>query len=464
MLAGAVYVLLLSENFTELSSFPISLMQFPVHDNKKDIPMRYTSLFMAVTCALTAVQVQAAATSDSQIPQVRLLQTTTEASNSAPVIEMQQRVQQLLQQALQGTAPKLTHAVMEKAPDQDAPQGDMKWLKATGYKFNAKEDQQASVKLLEGFKTLPEAVLKQNLATVERINLEATLPLRQKALIDAENTRYLYALAEALGPRLGKAFLEVYQKGEIGKAAALIKATNVSTSAAKNTYNYLRPFKQPGNSIHLVPDTAVVGDGYRYTASGGSFPSGHTNGGYNDALLLAQMLPERFVPLIDRAATYGYSRLVLGVHFPLDVMGGRMTAQRSVAKFLNDPKYRVLFTEAKSQLRAALEKACGVSLAECAKPQGKNDPYTDPAMRTFYTYTMTYHLPQAKVKAQPVNVPAGAEVLLEGPLPNLSAAQRRALMAKTALADGYPLSNGGGESNFWQRLNLHDAVALAGKH
>ncbi|MGM3162642.1 acid phosphatase [Dickeya undicola] len=425
--------------------------------------MRYSYVFMAVACSLATAQAQAASQSDSQLPQVSLLQTTTEASNSAPVIEMQQQVQQYLQKALQGTAPKLTREVLDKAPDQGEPQGDMKWLKATGYVFNPKDQQQASVKLLEGFRNLPAPVLQKNLATVERINLESTLPLRQKALIDAENTRYLYALAEALGPKLGKAFLDVYQKGEMGKAAALIKATNVSTSAAKNAFNYPRPFKQPGNSIHLVPDTAVVADNARYKASGGSFPSGHTNGGYNDALLLAQMLPERFVPLIDRAATYGYSRLVLGVHYPLDVIGGRMAAERSVAHFLNDPKYRVLFNEAKTQLRAALEKACGTTLAECAKPQGKNDPYTDPAMTSFYRYTMTYNLPVAKVKAQPVTVPAGAEVLLEGPLPQLSAAQRRALMVKTAIADGYPLSSGGVDANFWQRLNLHDAVAAAKK-
>ncbi|WP_033576957.1 acid phosphatase [Dickeya chrysanthemi] len=425
--------------------------------------MRYSYVFMAVVCSLTAAQTQAASRSDSQLPQISVLQTTTEASNSAPVIEMQQQVQQYLQKALQGTAPKLTRAVLDKAPDQGEPQGDMKWLKATGYVFNPKDQQQASVKLLEGFRTLPTAVLEKNLATVERINLESTLALRQKALIDAENTRYLYALAEALGPKLGKAFLDVYQKGEIGKAAALIKATNVSTSAAKNAFDYPRPFRQPGNSIHLVPDTAVVADNVRYTASGGSFPSGHTNGGYNDALLLAQMLPERFVPLLDRAATYGYSRQVLGVHFPLDVISGRMTAQRSVAHFLNDPKYRVLFNEAKTQLRTALEKACGTTLAECAKPQGKNDPYTDPAMKSFYRYTMTYNLPMAKVKVQLVNVPEGAEVLLEGPLPQLSAAQRRALMAKTAIADGYPLSSGGPDANFWQRLNLHDAVAAAKK-
>ncbi len=355
----------------------------------------------------------------------------------------------------------LTRSVMNNAPYLSAPWDDMKWLKAANYPFNSQDQQQDIIPLLSGFNALPADVLQENMATVERINQDASPALQQKALIDAENTRYLFALAEALGPKLGEAFLDAYQHGEIGKAAVLIKASNVSTSAAKNAFHYPRPFQQSGNRIHLVPDTAVVMDNQPYTASDGAFPSGHTSGGYNAALLMGQMLPERFVPLIDRAATYGYSRLVLGVHYPLDVIGGRMAAERSVAHILNDPAYRVLFNEAKTQLRTALEKACGTTLAECAKPQGKNDPYTDPAMTSFYRYTMTYHLPTAIVEAQPLKVPEGAEVLLEGPLPQLSAAQRRALMVKTAIADGYPLSSGDMDANFWQRLNLHDAVAAA---
>ncbi|WP_149590527.1 hypothetical protein [Serratia symbiotica] len=51
-------------------------------------------------------------------------------------------------------------------------------------------------------------------------------------------------------------------------------------------------------------------------------------------------------------------------------------------------------------------------------------------------------------------------MLLEAPLPHLSVAQRRQIMVKTALADGYPLS-GNADQSFWQRLNLHDAVTTA---
>jgi hypothetical protein len=60
-------------------------------------------------------------------------------------------------------------------------------------------------------------VVKQNLATVTAINRDATQATRHQALADAEGISYLYFLSDALGPRLGKAFLTAYDKGELGK-------------------------------------------------------------------------------------------------------------------------------------------------------------------------------------------------------------------------------------------------------
>ena len=218
-----------------------------------------------------------------------------------------------------------------------------------------------------------------------------------------------------------------------------------------------------GNVRLVLPDDVVVKDNQPYTADGGSFPSGHTNTGYTDALLLAAMIPERYDALVTRGARYGYSRIVLGVHYPLDVIGSRMVAERNVAHYLNDPHYRVLFNEARDQLRAALAKACGTSLAECAKSSVKDDPWRDPAMRDFSRFTMTYDLPQQKGPQPRLQVPEGAEVLLEAALPQLSAAQRRALMVNTALPAGYPLSGTTPEQQFWQRLNLSAAWEMAQK-
>lgn len=76
---------------------------------------------------------------------------------------------------------------------------------------------------------------------------------------------------------------------------------------------------------------------------------------------------------------------------------------------------------------------------------------------------MTYDLPQQKGPQPRLQVPEGAEVLLEDALPHLSAAQRRALMVNTALPAGYPLSGATPEQQFWQRLNLSAAREMAQK-
>ncbi len=387
--------------------------------------------------------------------------TTTPASESQPYVALEAQSLAGLRQALQGNAPSLKREQLEHAAQHQ--QADSAWLKARGYDFQVKANQQAGIELLSAFSALPKTTLDASLQTVEAINLNATKGLRRQALADAEGINHLYFLADALGPKLGKAFLTAYDKGELGKAAALIKATEISTGAAKKHFDYKRPFLIPGNTIHQVPDDVVVKDNQPYSADGGAFPSGHTNTGYTDSLLMAQMLPERFEALVTRGARYGYSRVVLGVHYPLDVMGSRMVAQRNVAHYLNDPAYRTMFNEAREQLRAALEKECGMTLAQCAQSAGKDDPYRDPSMRDFYRFTMSYDLPQQKGAAQALNVPQGAEVLLETALPNLSASQRRALMIKTALPAGYPLSGTTAEQNFWQRLNLSAAFEMAPK-
>ncbi len=391
-----------------------------------------------------------------------LANSVTPAASSQAYDDLEQQALAQLRHALQGNAATLTRDRLAHTK-QNQTQADTAWLKASGYDFQTRANQQAGIALLSAFSTLPETVVKQNLATVTAINRDAVQTTRRQALADAEGISYLYFLSDALGPRLGKAFLTAYDQGALGKAAALIKASEVSTGEAKKHFNNPRPFLVQGNTIHLVPDDVVVKDNQPYTADGGSFPSGPTNTGYTDALLLAAMIPERYDALVARGARYGYSRIVLGVHYPLDVIGSRMVAERNVAHYLNDPHYRVLFNEARDQLRAALAKACGTSLAECAKSSVKDDPWRDPAMRDFSRFTMTYDLPQQKGPQPRLQVPEGAEVLLEDALPHLSAAQRRALMVNTALPAGYPLSGTTPEQQFWQRLNLSAAWEMAQK-
>lgn len=55
-----------------------------------------------------------------------------------------------------------------------------------------------------------------------------------------------------------------------------------------------------------------------------SFPSGHTSAAFMMASLLGYSTPELLIPLYCWATMVGFSRIVLGVHFPTDTLVGAL--------------------------------------------------------------------------------------------------------------------------------------------
>ncbi|MFK0386310.1 phosphatase PAP2 family protein [Agrobacterium sp. NPDC090273] len=255
-----------------------------------------------------------------------------------------------------------------------------------------------------------------------------------------------------------------------------------TTSPAKYFYSSPRPWRMNDKGEVNETGTETIGDrkfeayendpgvivpALKYARENrgrpkdGGFPSGHTNAAYLAAIAYAYAVPERFSELLTMASELGESRVVAGMHSPLDVIGGRISATAMAAAMLQDPKNADAKKAAYDELQAYFKKRLpeGQSLLAFAHSQDASlDRFVDEtANKADYRERMTFSFSRkAGVGHATMIVPKGAEVLLETRLPYLDVAQRRAVLFSTGIEAGYPLLD---DSNGWGRINLVAAAA-----
>ena len=238
------------------------------------------------------------------------------------------------------------------------------------------------------------------------------------------------------------------------------------TDPGQNPNGDSRPFQVRPNQIHLVPQATAAGV-YTSLLSNPSFPSGHTTFGTTIAVLEAMAVPERFSTEIARGLDYGYSRVVLGVHYSLDAIAGRILGLHAVAELLsnnptyttgnsnpNNVNYQSTFTQFVGNLRNVLTNYSGQSIATAAQQDtGQYSAANAAQVTSDADYRATYHISATgPTNAAPI-VPADAQVLLSTRFGYLTADQRIAVLGSTELPSGFPLDDGSG----WARLDLYTA-------
>lgn len=193
-----------------------------------------------------------------------------------------------------------------------------------------------------------------------------------------------------------------------------------STQPGQDVYGSSRPVQVAPGRINQFDPTSLNG-----IATNPSFPSGHTTYAFTDSILLGMLAPQLYQSMMVRAAEYGDSRIVLGVHYPLDIIGGRALASYDLAQALSNPAYLnnaamtgsalnmpSLFTAAYAQMQGYLSAQCGASVAACATSAANtaNDPYVPSAAnQAFYQSRLTYGLPTLSYDQAPrEQAPAGA--------------------------------------------------------
>ena len=106
-------------------------------------------------------------------------------------------------------------------------------------------------------------------------------------------------------------------RGQRGRRAAIRGLTAVGATSfmanvvAKNVFPRRRPTRP----------TIATGRSARMPTSS-SFPSGHTASAFAFAAAVTTDFPYLSLPLYGLATLVGYDRVLMGVHYPSDVMGG----------------------------------------------------------------------------------------------------------------------------------------------
>ncbi len=179
---------------------------------------------------------------------------------------------------------------------------------------------------------------KQDVAAIQDMQAKRTQAMCDFAQADVD-----YSLKRFLAPP------GLTLNGDTVQTDLLIKSVSATlrsaSDAAKNLYKRPRPYDYAAG---LVPCISKV------PASSYSYPSGHTAMGYMIAAMLTQIVPEQQAKWFDRAAEFGRSRLVGGVHFPSDIEGGRILGLILAERALRDPAVRAQLDLAKPELRRAL--------------------------------------------------------------------------------------------------------------
>ena len=113
--------------------------------------------------------------------------------------------------------------------------------------------------------------------------------------------------------------------------------------AAKAYFNRPRPFVADPKVKPVVRQPANA-----------SYPSGHAIFAYVDAIILADMLPQKAAAIFDRAGSYAHNRVVAGVHYPSDVEAGRISGSVIDNVLLHDAHFMADYDKARTELRHSL--------------------------------------------------------------------------------------------------------------
>jgi acid phosphatase (class A) len=171
----------------------------------------------------------------------------------------------------------------------------------------------------------------------ETIAVHNVCTTNEEALAKAESKFFIYSFTPAIG--------EFFQSTNLPKTDAffrrVLKETKSVTDTAKNYWQRPRPFVANPSLISADPEKSF------------GYPSGHSTRATVDALLLAELVPDKRDEILAVGREIGWRRVLGASHYPTDIYAGRVLAQAIVRELKSDPDFQRDFAEVKGEIAAA---------------------------------------------------------------------------------------------------------------
>jgi acid phosphatase (class A) len=135
-----------------------------------------------------------------------------------------------------------------------------------------------------------------------------------------------------------------------------------ATNRPKDIYKRARPYLRDAGKICLPPDPGLD--------KSPDYPSGHNTWSWAVGLILAELAPDRAVPILTRARAFGENRLVCGVHSLSAIESGRDNGAILVAALHGDAAFRADLEAARAEVAAARRAGPAPNAAACSTEAG----------------------------------------------------------------------------------------------
>ena len=89
----------------------------------------------------------------------------------------------------------------------------------------------------------------------------------------------------------------------------------------------------------------------------GSYPSGHSSQAWMWAGLLAEIFPEKRTEILDRARDVAWGRVIGGVHYPSDLVAGKVVGEAYLALARKNAAFRARWAECQQEISTAARGA-----------------------------------------------------------------------------------------------------------